>query len=244
MKEVYKNIVETYLPSIIKTSKKLDYDNYEDLVNDTVVRIMNRKKPLKYDTNHEGFCVCETYRQFYSNKRKNSLRIRGDRWKPGLKDSGFFSYSEFDDSFILPSPANQEDSVLLNETISLLSSLSFRRRRYLLMYVFGGLEQQEIAKKEGVAVSTVCDTIAVARMQLSSLLECSAEETPKKVMLQDVVEASGYSKATVSMVVKGTSQRLGRHGKITSHVSEKARTHILAVAEKLGYVHPVKELTA
>ena len=177
MEEVYKNIVETYYPSILRTARYLDRDQYEDIANDTVVRILSRSSPLVSETNLEGFCVSETYRAFYDMRRKQRAVKRG----------GGIQHEELINDLDVTLPHNQEVSVELNEVMRAILSMKEKPRQLMLLTIFfgqdetefqrrngektEGLNQDDIAKVVGLKNrNTVQTTIYRARKQLKELV--------------------------------------------------------------------------
>ena len=156
-----KNLTEEiapHLPRLRRYARSLLRDSVraDDLVQDTVVRALEKAHLYQHDTNLRGWLVTIMH-----NEHVNAARrlMRGP------------TYVSDDAIGELGRPQNQEAPVELREVRRAVERLPDEQRAPLLLHWLHGFRYEEIAAKMGLPLGTVQSRISRARKALRAMIE-------------------------------------------------------------------------
>jgi RNA polymerase sigma-70 factor (ECF subfamily) len=140
------------LPFLTKFAKKLDYYNHEDLVNDTVIKLLERKD--KFDgTNLQGWSGKIMFNLFVSKCRRNKFN--------SIQDNELLFAN-------LQSNNNQEETLYLKQILTQLETFSIEHKNILIQSALGN-QYNELAIIFNIPIGTVRSRLARARTKLLEL---------------------------------------------------------------------------
>jgi RNA polymerase sigma-70 factor (ECF subfamily) len=128
----------------------------EDLVQDTMVRALEKAHLFRHDTNLRGWLVTIMH-----NEHVNAVR-RGFRAPFMVSDDAIME---------LGRPETQEAPVELREIRRAVGRLPHEQREALTLHWLQGLKYEEVASKLGLPLGTVQSRISRARKALRTMIE-------------------------------------------------------------------------
>lgn len=134
-----------------------DHDSADDLVQQTVLRAIEKKHLFKKDTNLKVWLYVILLNCFRNNYKKSKYR------KCVSIDETWDKTSFKDGNYVYP---NQICSIQLREINERLSKMSNERQNIFCLYFMDGLKYEEIAGIVNIPVGTVKSKIARIRQEL------------------------------------------------------------------------------
>lgn len=134
-----------------------DRERAEDLVQDTIVRVLSKSHMFEPGTNFRAWVF-----SILHNQHIDSLRSARRRQTVALPDDM--------DSLSASQPPSQEEHLFLRETLAAMKGFSSAQRDVLDLVVFKGLSYEKAAEHCDCPVGTVRSRLARARRDLNALM--------------------------------------------------------------------------
>jgi RNA polymerase sigma-70 factor (ECF subfamily) len=150
--------ITAHLPRLKRYARALLHNpaQAEDLVQDTMVRALEKAHLFRHDTNLRGWLVTIMHNEHVNAVRRN---IRGP-------------YMVSDDMILdMGRPETQEAPVQLHEIRRAVGRLPREQREALLLHWLHGLKYEEVAAKLCLPLGTVQSRISRARKALRTMIE-------------------------------------------------------------------------
>jgi RNA polymerase sigma-70 factor (ECF subfamily) len=150
--------IAAHLPRLRRYARALVHNpaQAEDLVQDTMVRALEKAHLFQHDTNLRGWLVTIMH-----NEHVNAVR-RGFRAPFMVSDEAIAELSR---------PETQEAPVELNEIRRAVGRLPYEQREALILHWLQGLKYEEVARRLNLPLGTVQSRISRARKALRAMVE-------------------------------------------------------------------------
>src|ERR1700722_8808685 len=150
--------IATHLPRLRRYARALlrNPAQAEDLVQDTMVRALEKAHLFHHDTNMRGWLVTIMH-----NEHVNAVR-RGFRAPLTVSDDTITE---------LGRPQTQEVPIELSEIRRAVGRLPYEQKEALLLHWLHGLKYEEVSAKLGLPLGTVQSRISRARKALRAMIE-------------------------------------------------------------------------
>lgn len=142
------------LPAMLRFARSLTRDPVaaDDLVQDAVVRALERGERFDTERSYQAWLLTLTHNLFIDGWRRQRVRDRHRAETAG------FAFDRVEPS--------QEQAAILNETLRAFEGLSTEQRAVMHLVVIEGVSYAEAADILGVPVGTVMSRLSRARQEL------------------------------------------------------------------------------
>ena len=154
MTDQRRQILAENLPALLRFARSLTRDPSiaDDLVQDTVVRALERQHQFDEQRSYRAWLLTLTHNLFVDGWRRTRVRQR--------------AHPELEARAAIQSQPNQEHSAILRDTLRAFDTLPQEQRAVLHLVVVEGSSYAEAAGVLGIPVGTVMSRLSRARLAL------------------------------------------------------------------------------